>query len=236
MILFYTTDIQSDIAVFHDEEAHHCTQVLRKRIGDSVTFVDGKGWFYEANIIDITKKQCTLHITKRWEDPHQPSFQTHIAIAPTKNIERFEWFLEKATEIGVNTVSPLLCERSERKQIRLDRLEKIVLAAAKQSLKATLPILHDLTPFPDFIKSKQAGYQKFIAYLGEDATPHLKNIYQKNQDVLLLIGPEGDFSNKEIQQALQNDYQGVSLGKSRLRTETAGIVACHIVQLSNEGD
>ncbi|MFN7115550.1 MAG: 16S rRNA (uracil(1498)-N(3))-methyltransferase [Saprospiraceae bacterium] len=234
MLLFYTTDIQHNLAVFHDEEAHHCTQVLRKRVGEVVNFVDGKGWFYEATLIEIAKKQCTLQIVKRWEDPNQPAFQTHIAIAPTKNIERFEWFLEKATEIGISTVTPLLCERSERKQIRLDRLEKIMLAAMKQSLKARLPILHDLMPFNNFIKTQPVDYQKFIAYVSKEPSQHLLNTYQRSNNVIILIGPEGDFSDKEIQQAFNNDYQGVSLGKNRLRTETAGVVACHIVQLKNE--
>lgn len=233
MILFYTTDIQDNIATFHEEEAHHCTQVLRRRVGDAVTFVDGKGWFYEATIIDIAKKQCTLQITKRWEDPDQPDYQIHIAIAPTKNMERLEWFLEKATEIGISTITPLRCEHSERKQIRLDRLEKIVLAAMKQSLKATLPTLHALTPFSEFIQSQQSDYQLFIAYLGKEENPHLKDAYQSGRNALILIGPEGDFSEKEIQQALANGFQGVSLGKSRLRTETAGVVACHVVQLRN---
>ncbi len=234
MILFYTTDIQGNIAIFHDEEAHHCSQVLRKRVGDAITFVDGKGWFYESNIIALHKKECTLQITKRWEDPNKALFENHIAIAPTKNIERFEWFLEKATEIGVSSVTPLLCERSERKQIRLDRLEKVMIAAMKQSLKATLPILHDLTPFSIFTKSQSTDYQRFIAYVEMEHTPHLQNIYKKNSNVVILIGPEGDFSDKEIQQAFSCGYQGISLGKNRLRTETAGVVACHIVQLINE--
>lgn len=234
MILFYTTDIQHNIAVFHDEEAHHCTQVLRKRVGDHVTFVDGKGKFYEAEIIEITKKACTLQINKQWEDTNHWDYSIHIAIAPTKNIERFEWFLEKGSEIGINTITPLLCEHSERKNIRLDRLEKILVSAMKQSLKATLPILNDLTPFQEFIQSSQADNQKFIAYLGEAANPSLKNIYQKQMGATVLIGPEGDFSAKEIQMALAQGFIGVSLGASRLRTETAGIVACHTLQLMNE--
>lgn len=234
MILFYTTDIQNNIAIFHDEEAHHCTQVLRKRLGDSIAFVDGKGWFYEGAIIEIAKKTVTLQITKRWEDTHRWDFQIHIAIAPTKNIERFEWFLEKATEIGVDTITPLLCEHSERKNIRLGRLEKILVAATKQSLKATLPVLHDLTPFSEFLQKQLPDHQKFIAYLGEIANPHLKNVYLKKENATILIGPEGDFSTKEIQKALDQGFKGVSLGDSRLRTETAGMVACHTLQLMNE--
>lgn len=234
MMLFYTRDINNELATFHTEEAHHCTQVLRKRVGDLVTFVDGKGWFYEGEIMDITKKNCTLQIVRQWEDPHRRTFQVHIAIAPTKNMERLEWFLEKATEIGVDTITPLLCEHSERKIIRLDRLEKILLSAMKQSLKATLPILQELTPFNTFIKSQMIDNQKFIAYLGDENNPHLKQVYPKAQSAVILIGPEGDFSEKEIQSALHQGFIGVSLGNSRLRTETAGVVATHILQLMNE--
>lgn len=234
MILFFTTDIQNNLATLHDEEAHHCTQVLRKRVGDRVTCVDGKGWFYEGEIINIEKKRCTLEIVNQWEDPNRWDFQLHIAIAPTKNIERFEWFLEKATELGIDRITPLLCEHSERKQIRLDRLEKIILSAMKQSLKATLPILHELITFQDFIKSQNTDHQQFIAYLGEATNPHLKNVYHSARSAVILIGPEGDFSAKEIQSALNQGFTGVSLGDSRLRTETAGVVACHIIQLMNE--
>lgn len=233
MILFYTTDIEGNLAILHDEEALHCTQVLRKRVGDRVTCVDGQGWFYESEIITIAKKECTLQIINRWEDPNRWSGQIHIAIAPTKNIERFEWFLEKATELGIDSITPLLCERSERKQIRLDRLEKILVAAMKQSIKARLPKLQDLTPFSDFIKSQHIDSQNFIAYLGEAANSHLKNAYQAGKKAVVLIGPEGDFSLKEIQSAINQGFIGISLGNSRLRTETAGVVACHILQLKN---
>ena len=231
MILFYTTDIQNDTATFHDEEAHHCTQVLRKRVGDGVTFIDGKGWFYEGEIVRIEKKICTLHITNRREDTNHWNTPIHVAIAPTKNIDRFEWFLEKATEIGIDTITPLLCEHSERKNIRLDRLEKILVAATKQSLKASLPVLNDLTSFSEFIMSPPQHSQQFIAYLGEVASLHLKDAYQQREAVTVMIGPEGDFSPQEIQKALAQGFKGVSLGNSRLRTETAGVVACHILHL-----
>lgn len=234
MILFYATIIEGNLAILQDEEAHHCVQVLRKRMGDRITCMDGVGWFYETEIIAIEKKTCTLQILNQWKDPNQSNFQIHIAIAPTKNIERLEWFLEKATELGVDRVTPLLCEHSERKQIRQDRLEKILLSAAKQSLKATLPKLDALTSFSDCIHSQEESKQKFIAYIGDESNQHLKNAYQPGTSAIILIGPEGDFSSKEIQIALQNSFVGVSLGKSRLRTETAGIAACHIIKILNE--
>jgi 16S rRNA (uracil1498-N3)-methyltransferase len=233
MILFYTQAIQHKLATLHDEEAHHCTQVLRRRVGDQVAFTDGKGCFYEGQITHITKKECVLQIVNQWKDPHEWNFKVHIAIAPTKNIERLEWFLEKATEIGVDTITPVLCERSERKQIRLDRLEKILLAAMKQSLKATLPTLHNLMPFENFVHLPFTESQKFIAYLDDMPNPLLQQMYHKGQNTVVLIGPEGDFSEKEIQGALKEGFTGVSLGNSRLRTETAGMVACHTIQLMN---
>ncbi len=231
MNLFYTTDIQGKLAIFHDEEARHCTQVLRHSPGDIVHFVDGQGSFYKGVILDFTKKECSIQIQQQREEPAK-TFKTHIAIAPTKNIDRFEWFLEKTTEIGIDEVTPLLCEHSERRQIRPDRLEKILVAAMKQSLKARLPKLNVLTLFEEFI-SQNIAQQRFIAYLDEGKNPHLKEICRAEQSVIILIGPEGDFSQQEIQTALDQGFAGVSLGESRLRTETAGIVACHIVNLIN---
>ncbi|MDX1943003.1 MAG: 16S rRNA (uracil(1498)-N(3))-methyltransferase [Saprospiraceae bacterium] len=232
MNLFYTTDIQGELAILHDEEARHCTQVLRKKIGDEIHFVDGRGTFYQGVLVEIGKKDCSIQIQeKRVEAPKD--YRVHIAIAPTKNMDRLEWFAEKTTEIGVDEITLLLCEHSERKNIRLDRLEKILIAAMKQSLKASLPKLNDMIAFDQFI-AQITDEQKFIAYLGAALNPHLKNSCQSKTNVLVLIGPEGDFSTQEIQNALKIGFMGVSLGNSRLRTETAGLVACHIVNLVNE--
>ncbi|MBK7872881.1 MAG: 16S rRNA (uracil(1498)-N(3))-methyltransferase [Saprospiraceae bacterium] len=232
MNLFYTTDIQGEMAILHEEEARHCTQVLRKKISDQIHFVDGKNTFYEGVIIEIGKKDCSIQIQqKRAEAPKD--YRVHIAIAPTKNIDRLEWFAEKATEIGIDEISLLLCEHSERKNIRLDRLEKILIAAMKQSLKATLPKLNDMIAFDQFI-AQTADEQRFIAYLGELSNPHLKYACPPKANSLVLIGPEGDFSAQEIQNALKTGFKGVSLSNSRLRTETAGLVACHIINFLNE--
>lgn len=231
MNLFYTQKISGNLAFLEDEEARHCVQVLRRKPGDAISFVDGLGTFYDGKIVEVSKKACVIEIeAQRTEVPRD--FYVHIAIAPTKNNDRFEWFLEKATEIGIDEITPLLCEHSERKKIRLDRLEKICLAAMKQSLKARLPKLHDLVPFGEFVQQIEAE-QKFIAHLEEANTPHLKNNCQPTKNTLILIGPEGDFSNTEIKFAKENNYASVSLGASRLRTETAGMVACHIVNLVN---
>jgi len=232
MQLFFTKNINDNIAVFSQEDARHI-QVLRKKIGDQLSFVDGVGGMYTGEIIDIGKKQCTLSIIQHTPSYNLRNVHLHIGIAPTKNIARLEWFLEKATEIGVEEITPLLCEHSERKKIRIDRLNKILISAMKQSVKAYLPKLNELTKFDQFFQNENQG-SKFIAYCNDDNLNHLKTEYSSPENVTILIGPEGDFSQKEIELALQNNYTGVSLGKSRLRTETAGVVACHTVAILNE--
>lgn len=234
MQLFYTQNIDGNLAIFEEEEARHI-KVLRKAVGDVLHFVDGKGGMYKGEIIEVHKKQCTLSILEHTPAYNQRKVKLHIAIAPTKNIARLEWFLEKATEIGIDEITPILCDRSERKKIRIDRLEKITLSAMKQSIKSYLPKLNELTHLNDFVKMENKDL-KYIAYCNDDALIHLKKEYSSTDNVTIMIGPEGDFSPKEISLALENGYKGVSLGDSRLRTETAGIVACHIVNLLNELD
>jgi 16S rRNA (uracil1498-N3)-methyltransferase len=234
MNLFFTQNIEKELAFLPETEARHCVQVLRKSVGDSIHFVDGKGGLYEGTIQETGKKKCIVKIEKATQSFEKRDYYLHIAIAPTKNIDRFEWFLEKATEIGIDEITPLLCEHSERKRIRLDRLEKIALSAMKQSLKAFLPKVNDLTKFSDFINTVENDKsEKFIAHCQENEKTHLKNNSLKDQNVTILIGPEGDFSPAEIQKANQHDFGSVTLGTSRLRTETAGVVACHIVNLLN---
>jgi len=233
MQLFYTENINGDLARLSVEEARHCVQVLRKRVGDHLDFVDGKGVFYKGEIIETGKKSCVIKILERREEVSARPY-LKMAIAPTKNIDRLEWFLEKATEIGVDEIVPLLCARSERKRIRLDRLQKIVLSAMKQSLKAKLPRLQDLTSFKDFIKQEHSEVDKFIAYCNDDQLSHLQMTYGAGNSAVILIGPEGDFKQVEIEMAKEQGFQGISLGKSRLRTETAGVVACTVFNLLNE--
>ena len=231
--VFYSTDINEDFAHLSAEEARHCSQVLRKRVGDRLDLVDGKGFFYKGELLESSKKSCLVKILERRElENHRPYLQ--MAIAPTKNIDRFEWFLEKATEIGVDEIIPLRCARSERKNIRPDRLEKVLLSAMKQSLKARLPKLQELTGFKDFINGEHSAAQKLIAYCNDDDLGHLKKVYKKNNSALILIGPEGDFNEEEVALAKTKAFLGVSLGRSRLRTETAGVVACTIFNLLTE--
>ena len=232
MHLFYTPDIAGDLYTLNEEESRHCTKVLRLAKGDIIHLTDGRGTFYEATILS-TGKTCHVNITgKRQTANGKPDYRLHIAIAPTKNIDRFEWFLEKATEIGIDEITPLICEHSERRQLRTDRLEKVITSAMKQSLKAYHPILHEPADLRKFIESCREDDAKFIAFITEN-TPLLQTLCVKGQNPVILIGPEGDFSPAEVEMAVSKGFRVVSLGNSRLRTETAGIVACHTVNLLN---
>ena len=236
MILFYTTEISGDYARFDEEEARHCLQVLRKSKGDALQFVDGSGGWFEGIIEETGKRHFITKITSRKSEFGKRDFRLHIAIAPTKNNDRLEWFLEKATEIGIDEITPVHCEHSERSKIRIDRLEKILLSAAKQSLRAYLPRMYELTDFKHFVrKYATAGPDaRFIAHCQAENLPHLKDNCPRGENVTILIGPEGDFSPAEIVLANEAGFQNISLGKARLRTETAGIAACHIVNLIND--
>ena len=234
MYLFYCPDIEKQ-QTLSEEESGHCVRVLRYSIGDEILITDGRGTTYTARITNPHPKHCEFEIIRREKQEPHHAFHLHIAIAPTKNIERMEWAIEKCVEIGVDEITPLLCRFSERKQLRTDRLEKIILSAAKQSLTPYLPVLHELTPYDDFIQSQsQRQCQKFIAHCYKDEKRLLKEEIERGKDVLVLIGPEGDFSEKEVTDALQAGFVPVSLGNSRLRTETAAVVACHTAILVNE--
>ncbi len=236
MQLFYTNDIKGDQAWLREEESRHCVQVLRKKQGDQINFIDGVGGFYVAQIVEANKRACLLKIEKKQEAFDKRPFHLHIAIAPTKNIDRFEWFLEKATEIGVDEITPMICMRSERRKLRPDRLEKILLSAVKQSVKAYLPKLNNLSSFSNLIKKENytAGEQCFIATVYKNDAKQLKDQSKAGRKTTIFIGPEGGFSPEEIILSLENNFLAVKLGPSRLRTETAGIVACHTMNLLNE--
>ncbi|GHU77403.1 ribosomal RNA small subunit methyltransferase E [Bacteroidia bacterium] len=229
MQLFYTPDIavQSELP---EEEARHALRVLRLAEGDEIELTDGKGFFYKAIILGTNPKHCAVSITERWEQPPLWSFNLHIAVAPTKNLDRMEWFCEKATEIGINAITFLNCRYSERREIKIPRLEKILVSAMKQSQKATLPKLTGMTDFKTFVNQPFEG-QKFIAHCEEGEKPLLKQGYRPGENVLILIGPEGDFSPEEIKLAIAQGFSPISLGLSRLRTETAALVATHSIHL-----
>ena len=236
MYLFYTPQIlgeEDEVGKTYsldEEESGHCVRVLRYTRGDEILLTNGQGMTYTAEITNPHPKHCEFAVrTAEKQNKHHSNY-IHIAIAPTKNIERVEWFVEKCTEIGVDEITPLLCRFSERKQLRIDRLQKIILSAAKQSLTPYLPKLNELTDCSEFIRNTKEE-TRFIAHCYKEDKRELRKEIVPGKSVLVMIGPEGDFSEAEITAALENGFVPVSLGESRLRTETAGIVACHICNL-----
>ena len=212
-------------------------RVLRYDRGDEILLTDGRGTTYHACITNPHPRHCEFEVLSQERQEKTHNIYLHVAIAPTKNIERLEWMVEKCTEIGVDEITPLLCRFSERKNLRNDRLEKIILSAAKQSLTPYLPKLNPLTDFATLMQQygkEEKGMDKYIAHCYKDEKRELKDALRKGRDVLILIGPEGDFSEQEVEQAIQKGFVPVGLGRSRLRTETAGVVACHTAVLLNE--
>ena len=234
MQLFYNSEINSETknVFFSKEESLHLTKVLRKKPGDVIQITNGFGWLFHAEITSNHSKNCTAKIVSaKYYEPRP--YSIHLAVAPTKMNDRFEWFLEKATEIGVTSITPLLCENSERRVIKTDRFEKILIAAMKQSLQYYLPELKPMVTIDEFLQQTPT-HPCFIAHCEDSQKQSLKSVYQVGNNATVLIGPEGDFSVKEIEMALKNNYLPVSLGSTRLRTETAAIVACHTLVLMNE--
>lgn len=236
MYLFYTPQIvgtADEIGRTYsldEEESGHCVRVLRYTRGDEILLTNGQGMTYTAVITNPHPKHCEFEVRTAEKQSKHHSNYIHIAIAPTKNVERIEWFVEKCTEIGVDEITPLLCRFSERKQLRIDRLQKIILSAAKQSLTPYLPKLNEMTDCTEFIRRTKEE-TRFIAHCYKEDKRNLRNEIKPGKSVVVMIGPEGDFSEQEIAEALQHNFVPVSLGDSRLRTETAGIVACHICNL-----
>ena len=234
MQLFYNPNISETTATFafDKEESKHIIKVLRKKDTDILHVTNGLGFLFKTEITLASDSKCTVKIIS-FEKATASRFHLHLAVAPTKMNDRFEWFLEKATEIGVHEITPIICDHSERKVINNERFDKILLAAMKQSNELYLPKLNDAITFKEFIKRNRNGL-KLIAHCEETEKKTLKSIIKPNVDVTLLIGPEGDFSEKEITLAIENEFIAVTLGTSRLRTETAAIVACHSVVFINE--
>ena len=234
MQLFYNPTINDNQTsfVFDKEESKHIIKVLRKKEGDILHVTNGLGFLFTTEITIASDNKCTVKIVS-FEKQDAPKFHLHLAVAPTKMNERYEWFLEKTTEIGVQEITPIICEHSERKVIKTDRFQKILESAMKQSLHYYLPKLNEPITLKDFLNKEYSG-QKFVAHCEETDKKSLKNELITNEDVTILIGPEGDFSVKEIQQAIAANFIPVSLGTTRLRTETAAVVACHSVVFINE--
>ncbi|MGO1751330.1 MAG: 16S rRNA (uracil(1498)-N(3))-methyltransferase [Psychroflexus sp.] len=223
-------DKSNENIVFDPQESKHIVKVLRKKSGDILWITNGKGLAAKAELFQINQKKCEAKILE-FDSQEKSKFHLHIAISPTKSNDRFETFLEKATEIGIHEITPLLTKNSERKKLNLERSERIVQSAMKQSLKYHLPKINALTSYDDFVKEEFSG-QKCIAHCEDsDQKKFLFNAIDSHQDYRILIGPEGDFNLEEIKLAIQNNYQEISLSSERLRTETAAIVATHIVSL-----
>lgn len=229
MQLFYTTSIRDNIAFLDRNDSTHCIRVLRKKKGDLIRFTDGNGLLYSGEIFEEDPVKCGLKLIEEPMMLEKHNYNLHLAIAPTKNSDRFEWFVEKAVEIGIDEITPVICKHSERKNIKSDRIMKIMISAMKQSLKTHLPVLNELVSLDDFIRAEHSGAEKYIAYLEENERMALINVGRSPGNWIVIIGPEGDFHPEEVQLAYKKGYKAVSLGNSRLRTETAGVAACQVV-------
>jgi 16S rRNA (uracil1498-N3)-methyltransferase len=235
MHLFYTPDISGETYTLNEEESKHAVRVLRLKTGDTIQLIDGKGGFYTAEIINDHQKHCSVKIISLKKEFEKRDHYLHIAVAPTKNNDRTEWFVEKATEMGIDEISMIDCSNSERSVVKTERLEKVAISAIKQSLKAYLPKINEMTAFKKFItENRDFKGDKFIAHCNVPGKlPHLKSLYTPKNNVLILIGPEGDFNPEEVKLALGNGFREISLGNSRLRTETAALYSCTTVNILN---
>ena len=231
MIFFYQPEIDRGKLFLEDEEYQHCVRVLRKKAGDEIGLLDGKGGKYHARISEVTGQSCRFEITESLKISTKP-FYNHIAIAPTKNVDRIEWFVEKASELGADEITFLITRNAERNKLRIDRMEKKAVSALKQSRSGHLTRVNPLMPLEKLLKTDLEAFSKFIA-VATEGLPYLGREVKSGNQVLTLIGPEGDFSSDEIHAATSAGFQPVSLGHNILRTETAGIIACQLVNSAN---
>ena len=235
MDFFFSNDINNQTIILDNYESRHCIKVMRHKVGDLIKIVDGLGNLYSGNLVSFNKNSCTIQINDKTENYKKRNQHIHIGISPIKNQDRLEWFIEKSVEIGIDEITLIDCDRTLRKKIKIDRLNKIAITAMKQSLKAYIPKINDVISVNDFIICNQNS-SKFICHLDNDDRRdvfYYKDDIKKYKNVSILIGPEGDFSASEIELAVDNNFLCVTLGNSRLRTETAGIVACHLFNLMN---
>jgi 16S rRNA (uracil1498-N3)-methyltransferase len=232
MQLFFEPNILSQ-PFLNEDDSKHCVKVLRNKVGDTINLVDGKGAWVTAKIVNTTFKNLKLDVQSTVNEYNKTDYYIHIAIAPTKNTDRLEWFLEKAVEIGINEITFLETNKTERKELKLNRLEKIAVSAMKQSKKAYLPKINPLIKFTDFIKQDFSNFEKYVAYVDGENSNYLHQLANQKQKYLVLIGPEGDFDQKEIGILKTKNFLKISLGKSVLRTETAGIYVCNVLNMIN---
>lgn len=233
--ILYVPDVKGDELILPKEEAQHAIKVLRLQEGNELRLVDGRGGLYKASVQGIDKKECKVRIEDEVQAYGERPYRLTMAVAPTKNDQRFEWFLEKATEMGVDRIIPLLSKRSEKTKIKTERFHRILVAAMKQSNRAYLPELSEPMALEDLLL-REEGSQGFIAHCyQEPERKALKDAYRIGSDAIVLIGPEGDFTPEEVDRAIESGYESVSLGKAVLRTETAAVAACHTIALMNQG-
>lgn len=232
MNLFYQPGIPEGVTSLDGDESRHCVKVMRQKSGDAIAITDGRGYFYDAVITKADPVQCFFEVRNR-SKAAEKNFFIHLAISPTKSSDRIEWFVEKATEVGVDKISLMDCSNTERSFIKTDRLRKVAISAMKQSIKAVIPFIEDqLLQFTEVVEHCQEQ-EKCIAFVDPDNPLHLKDAVSQRSSYCILIGPEGDFSPEELKTATDHGFKKVSLGPSRLRTETAGLAACHVLNLIN---
>ncbi len=227
----FIAEITGQRGVLTPEESWHCTKVLRRQSGDTVHLIDGKGNFYDAILDVVTDSQCTVRITKGPVAQDDAPYYLHLAIAPTKQIDRIEWMIEKAVEIGVHELSFVTCLHSERSSLKSERVLKIAESAVKQSLQARIPKINDLISFKEFLKHPPKSDQKFIAHCYELPKKEIRTLSFRSLNTLVVVGPEGDFAKEELDHAIEKGFDPISLGKTRLRSETAGLYVCQAASL-----
>lgn len=233
MHIFYTPDITQNSYTLNEEESKHCVRVLRLTIGDIVNLVDGKGGFYTAEITSDNPKKVSLSVLKVETEFHKRNHYLHIAVAPTKNIDRIEWFLEKATELGIDEITPVITDRSERRVVKEDRLNKVITSAVKQSIKAYHPKLNDAISFEAFLREPFDGHRLIAHCIDNGEKQYISKLVAPHQKYLILIGPEGDFTPNEVDLALNKGFKALTLGDNRLRTETAALSVCFEINYLN---
>ena len=235
MQVFYSPEIINGNLFLNKTESQHCIRVLRLRKNDIIGLIDGKGGLFEARIVSENPDRCEVQVIKQIENHNKRNFYLHIAIALTKSTDRFEWFIEKATEIGIDEITPLICSRSERRTVKMERLQKIIISSMKQALVSMIPKLNEIKTFEKLISdSGITTFNKYICHCSQGERQKLKEIYSPGTNVIVVIGPEGDFTNDEIQFAERNNFKSVTLGDNRLRTETAGIAICQLFNFLND--
>jgi 16S rRNA (uracil1498-N3)-methyltransferase len=234
MQIFYAPDIISDTYTLDENESKHCIRVLRMTKGTEVRLIDGRGNLYEGVISNPDSKKCMVSITRITKDFEKHNYRLHVAISPLKNPERFEWFIEKAVEIGIDEITPLICRNTEKPGIKRDRINNLIISAMKQSLKSERTILNEPRKFSDFIHSGHNGILMIAHCEHDPGKRSIGEYYHRGNEAIILIGPEGDFTVEEIKSAAECGFKPVHLGKSRLRTETAGVAACHSIYFINQ--